>query len=158
MKHIARTVVEAFDYVASSRLANSISTDFSEHLINFLKLGTPCNLPDCQHGEVVRLDDLMQNHHMSNADHADQDLHDVLHSYYKVALKRFVDSLRMQAADCYLITGSETPLALFSPAFVAGMTPGQLEEVAGEDLTIRRRRLQLEKEQRDLEDGKKITS
>ena len=44
---------------------------------------------DCQHGEVVRLDDLMQNHPMSNADHAIQDLHDILHSYYKVALKRF---------------------------------------------------------------------
>ena len=56
----------------------------------------------------------------------------------------------MQAADYYLITGSETPLALFSLAFVARMTPGQLEEVAGEDLSIQRRRLQLEKEQRDL--------
>jgi hypothetical protein len=38
------------------------------------------------------------------------------------------------------------------------MTPGQLEEVAGEDLTIKRRRVQLEKEQKDLEDGKKILS
>ena len=113
---------------------------------------------DCQYGEVVRLDDLMQNHPMSNADHAIQDLHDILHSYYKVALKRFIDSLRMQAADYFLITGSETPLTLFSPALVAEMTPGQLEEVAGEDLTIKRRRLQLEKEQRDLEDGKKILS
>lgn len=27
---------------------------------------------------------------MSNADHAIQDLHDILHSYYKVALKRFL--------------------------------------------------------------------
>lgn len=113
---------------------------------------------ECRYGEVVRLDDLMHNHPMSNADHAIQDLHDILHSYYKVALKRFIDSLRMQAADYFLITGSETPLTLFSPALVAEMTPGQLEEVAGEDLTIKRRRLQLEKEQRDLEDGKKILS
>ena len=115
-------------------------------------------ISEYQHGQVVRLDDLMRNHPMSNADHAIQDLHDILHSYYKVALKRFVDSLRMQATDYYLITGSETSLTLFSPAFVAGMTPGQLEEVAGEDLTIKRRRLQLEKERRDLEDGKKILS
>ncbi len=112
-------------------------------------------LSDCQHGEVVRLDDIMQNHPMSNADHAIQDLHDILHSYYKVARKRFVDSLRMQAADYFLITGSKTPLTLCSPAFVAGMTLGQLEEVAGEDLAIKRRRVQLEKE---LEDGKKILS
>ena len=113
---------------------------------------------DCQHGVVVRLDDLMQTNPMSNADHAIQDLHDILHSYFKVALKRFIDSLRMQAADYYLIAGSGTPLTLFSPAFVAEMMPGQLEEVAGEDLTIKRRRLQLEKEQRDLEEGKKILS
>lgn len=64
----------------------------------------------------------------------------------------------MQAADYYLITGSETPLASFSLAFVARITPGQLEEVAGEDLIIQRRRLQLEKVQRDLEEGKKILS
>ena len=115
-------------------------------------------ISDRTHGEVVKLDDIMQNHPMSNADHAIQDLHDILHSYYKVALKRFIDSLRMQAADHFLITGSRTPLTLFSPAFVAGMTPEQLEEVAGEDLTIKRRRVQLEKEQRDLEDGKKILS
>jgi len=115
-------------------------------------------LSDCQHGEVVRLDDIMQNHPMNNADHAIQDLHDILHSYYKVARKRFVDSLRMQGADYFLITGSKTPLTLFSPTFVAGMTPGQLEEVAEEDLTMKRRRVQLEKEQKDLEDGKKILS
>ena len=115
-------------------------------------------LSDCQYGDVVRLDDIMQNHPMSNADHAIQDLHDILHSYYKVARKRFVDCLRMQAADYFLITGSKTPLKLFSPAFVAGMTPEQLEEVAGEDLIMKRRRVQLGKEQKDLEDGKKILS
>ena len=46
VKHTARTAVEPFDYVASSRYANPVSTDFSEHLINFLKLGTQCNLPE----------------------------------------------------------------------------------------------------------------
>lgn len=113
---------------------------------------------DCRHGEVVKLDDIMQNHPMSNAYHAIQDLHDILHSYYKVARKRFVDSVRMQAADHYLTTGPNAPLKLFSPAFVAGMTPTQLEEVAGEDLTLKRRRMQLEKESKDLADGKMILS
>lgn len=113
---------------------------------------------DYRYKEIIRFDDLMQNHFMSNVDHVIQNLYNILHSYYKVALKRFVDSLRMQVVDYHLITGSETPLTLFSSAFVAEMTPGQLEEVAGEDLTIKRRRLQLEKERRDLEDGKKILS
>jgi hypothetical protein len=38
------------------------------------------------------------------------------------------------------------------------MTPTQLEEVAREDLTLKRRRIQLEKESKNLEDGKKILS
>ena len=38
------------------------------------------------------------------------------------------------------------------------MTPIQLEEVAGEDLTLKRRRMQLKKENKDLEDGKRILS
>jgi hypothetical protein len=113
---------------------------------------------DCTHGEVVKLDDIIQHHPMSNDDHAIQDLHDILQSYYKVARKRFVDSLRMQAADYHLTTGPRTPLKLFSPAFVAEMTPTQLEEVAGEDLTLKRKRIQLEKESRNLEDGKRILS
>ena len=113
---------------------------------------------DCKHGEVVRLDDVVQNHPMSNDDHAIQDLHDILQSYYKVACKRFVDCIRMQAADYHLTTGSRTPLTLFSPAFVAEMTPTQLEEVAGEDLTLKRKRTQLERELKNLEDGKRILS
>ncbi len=113
---------------------------------------------DCKHGRVVKLEDIVQNHPMSNVDHSIQDLHDILRSYYKVARKRFVDSLRMQAADYYLTTGPRTPLKLFSPAFIAEMTPSQLEEVAGEDLTLKRRRIQLEKESRNLEDGKRILS
>ena len=46
VKHTARTAVEPFDYVGSSRRANPISTDFSEHLTNFLELGARCNLPE----------------------------------------------------------------------------------------------------------------
>ncbi len=113
-------------------------------------------LSDCKHGEVVRLDDIIQNHPMSNVDHVIQDLHDILHAYYKVACKRFVDCLRIQAADHFLTTGPRTPLKLFSPAFVAGLTPTQLEEVAGEDLPLKRRRMQLEKEDAELEEGKNI--
>ena len=111
---------------------------------------------DCSHGDVVRLDDLAVHHPMSNAEHTIQDVHDILKSYYKVARKRFADSLRMQAADHFLITGPDTPLTLFSPAFVAALTPNQLEEVAGEDVSSKRKRNQLEKEMGDLEQGRRI--
>jgi hypothetical protein len=103
-------------------------------------------LSDFQHGKVVRLDDIAQNYPLSNTDHIIQETHDILRSYYKLAWKRLVDSVRIQVADYFLVTGTDTPLTLFSPTFVASMTPEQLEEVAGEDIAVKRRRVQLEKE------------
>ena len=114
------------------------------------------SLDGCKHGTVVRLHDIIQNHPMSNVQHIVQDLHDILESYYKVARKRFVDTVCMQGTDHYLITGPKSPLKLFSPAFVIEMSPEQLEEVAGEDVALKRKRKQLRKEILNLEAGKKI--
>lgn len=77
---------------------------------------------------------------MSNAEQTAQDLHDVLEAYYKVARKRFVDNVCMQAADHHLVTGPESPLKLFSPAWVNGLSKNQLEELVGEDPGTRRER------------------
>jgi hypothetical protein len=51
----------------------------------------------------VKLDDVVQNHPMSNTKHVVQDIHDILFSYYKVARKRFVDNMCMHAVDHFLI-------------------------------------------------------
>jgi hypothetical protein len=103
-------------------------------------------------------------------------------AYYKVAHKRFVDTVCMQyvfsellppppylpqmnkadsenfnrGADHYLVTGPDTPLKVFSPNSVAGLTDMQLEAIAGEELGTKRKSKQLQKEIRDLEAGKKI--
>jgi hypothetical protein len=111
---------------------------------------------DCNHGTVVRLEDIMSHHPMSNIEHTVQDLHDILKSYYQVAWKRVVDVVCMQAAEHHLISGPTTPLKLFSPAFVGNMTSEQLQDIAGEDPSQKRRRTQLRKEMEDLEKGKKI--
>ena len=105
---------------------------------------------------AVHVDDLAMNHPMSNADHVVRDIHDILQSYYKVARKRFVDNIIMQGAAYHLITGPNTPLKLFNPAFVATMTEEQLEDVAGEDALLKRKRADLKKEMKDLETGRKI--
>ncbi|PGG97552.1 hypothetical protein AJ79_09167 [Helicocarpus griseus UAMH5409] len=110
----------------------------------------------CSHGEVVRLKDIVHHNPMSNVEHTVHDLHDTLKSYYKVARKRFVDSVCMQAADYHLVTGPETPLKQFSPAFVQSLSPEQLEEIAGEDSKLKRKRAQLHKEISELEAGRKI--
>lgn len=100
--------------------------------------------------------DLVRIHHMSNFKQTVEDIHDILKSYYKVARKRFVDNVCMQAADFYLVTGPEAPMNIFSPAWVYCLSPDQLEHIAGEELSIRRRRHRLQKETQDLEAGRKI--
>ncbi|KAK8159573.1 P-loop containing nucleoside triphosphate hydrolase protein [Phyllosticta citrichinensis] len=108
--------------------------------------------------KVVRLDDLGKSHPMSNTEHIVQDLHDILAAYYKVALKRVVDIVSMQAASYYLVLGPNTPLTLFSPALVGRLTDSELEEIAGEDPSQKRKREELQKEFNGLEKGKKILS
>ncbi|KAK2789402.1 hypothetical protein FQN52_006266 [Onygenales sp. PD_12] len=109
-----------------------------------------------QHGAVVRLSDVASRNSMSNTEHMVQDLHDILKSYYKVARKRFVDSVCMQAADFHLVTGPNTPIKQFSPAFIQGLSSEQLEKIAGEDAKLKRKRTQLRKEIKELEAGRKI--
>ncbi|KAL8941287.1 MAG: hypothetical protein Q9216_002348 [Gyalolechia sp. 2 TL-2023] len=92
----------------------------------------------------------------SNLEHVIQDLHDILKSYYKVARKRFVDVMCMQAADYYLVTGPDAPARVFTPAFVSGLTTEQLESIAGEELVSRKKRVTLTREIGNLENGKKI--
>ena len=108
------------------------------------------------HGTVVRLDDITQNHPMSNLQHIVRDIHDILKAYYKVARKRFVDNMCMQASDYHLVTGPNSPLLLFSPSFVQDLTTDQLEEIAGEEPSLKRKRKALQKELKDLEAGRKI--
>ena len=110
----------------------------------------------CTHGEVVRTSDLFYHEHMHNDEYTIQGLHDVLQSYYKVTRKTFVDNLRKHAGDHFLTSGPDTPLTLFSPAFVAKLTREELEEAVGEDRQVKRQRANLEKEAHDLEEAMKI--
>ncbi len=74
---------------------------------------------------------------MSNDDHTIQDLHDTLKSYYKVARKRFVDAVCLQAVDHFLVSGKTSPLWIFSPHFIGKMSDAELHQIAGdEDETI----------------------
>ncbi|KKZ63827.1 hypothetical protein EMCG_01932 [[Emmonsia] crescens] len=90
-------------------------------------------ISDHKYGTVIRLKDIVHHNPMSSVERTIQDLHDILKSYYKVARKRFVDNVCMQAAVYHLVMGPQTPLKQFSPAFVQGLSPEQLKEIAGED-------------------------
>lgn len=107
---------------------------------------------------MVKIEDMFQHNNMSNAEHVVNDMHDILRSYYKVALKRIVDNLCMQAADYHLLTGPDTPLKMLTPEFIRSLTAEQLEEIAGEEIGVKGRRKELLKTIEDLEKGQKILS
>lgn len=107
-------------------------------------------------GKVVKIDALIQHPSMSNAKHVVQNIHDILGAYYKVARKRFVDNVCLQATDNYLVSGPKNPLSLLSPSYIQDLTPSQLEHIAGEDASMAQKRQQLKKEISDLKAGKEI--
>ena len=108
------------------------------------------------YGEVVKVDDILRTTTASNVDHAIRELHDILKSYYKVARKRFVEFMCMQAVDHHLITGPTAPISLFFPSFVSKLDKDQLERIAGEDVSTRKKREELRREIENLTNGKKI--
>ncbi|KAL8902671.1 MAG: hypothetical protein Q9207_004473 [Kuettlingeria erythrocarpa] len=108
------------------------------------------------YGAMVQVDSMIQGSTGSNTEHTIQDLHDILRSYYKVARKRFVDVLCMQAADYHLVKGPDAPARVFTPAFVSGLTAEQLEQIAGEEMVSKKKREGLMREIGNLQNGKKI--
>lgn len=106
---------------------------------------------------LVRLSDLTKGKtYSSNLEQAVEDLHDLLLVYYKVARKRFVDTVIAQAADYFLLTGEESPLNILTPPFISSMSAEQLEQIAGEDMASKNKRQDLKKQIAALEEGNKV--
>ena len=101
-------------------------------------------------------DEITTHSAMSNREHIVQDMHDILKAYYKVAMKRFIDGVMMQAVDYHLLSGSTSPLKVLSPELAGSLTTEELAQIAGEDELVRMRRLELKKTIDELERGKKI--
>ncbi|KAF2141514.1 uncharacterized protein K452DRAFT_228544 [Aplosporella prunicola CBS 121167] len=104
---------------------------------------------------LLRLRDTL-NVFVSNDDQTVEDMHDILKSYYKVALKRFIDTICMQAVDYYLISGPVSPLSIFSPEFVSLLPENELEEIAGERSSTTEKRASISKEIATLRAGKRV--
>ena len=107
-------------------------------------------------GKFVKLDNIPKAIPMGNMDHTVLDIHSILKAYYKVARKRFVDTVCMQGTDYHLLSGDDSPLRIFSPLFITSLTNDQLESIAGENPSSKHLRKTLKLEIKALEDGKKL--
>jgi hypothetical protein len=87
----------------------------------------------------VTLSQLERVTHLSNEDQAVFDIHDILKAYYKVALKRFTDSVVLQAIErCYFGRGG--PVMLITPEYIGEFSDQDLDEVAHETYDTARAR------------------
>ncbi|KAG6367637.1 hypothetical protein INS49_001830 [Diaporthe citri] len=103
-------------------------------------------------GPVIRLASLGSiNITRSNPEQVREHLHDILESYYKVSVKRFVDVICQQVIDHFLLNGKDSPLHVFSTDLVFDLSADALEMVAGEDQVTKQERERLRREMESLE-------
>lgn len=90
-------------------------------------------------GVTFNTSKVMHGVHLSNEDQAVFDIHDILKSYYKVAVKRFIDNVIIHVSERHII-GDDGPLKLLSPGLIGEFEDARLTEIAGENLAISKKR------------------
>ncbi|TLS21268.1 uncharacterized protein PpBr36_10533 [Pyricularia pennisetigena] len=82
-------------------------------------------------------------HNQSNAEHTQEYILDVLKSYYKVAMKRFIDNISLYVVHHDLLYAEDGPLNVFNSNFVYSLDEFQLDQIAGESILVRSEREKL---------------
>ncbi|KAI9045151.1 P-loop containing nucleoside triphosphate hydrolase protein [Aspergillus affinis] len=98
-----------------------------------------------QEGKAQRIDfsKIMTQVHLSNEDQAVYDIHDIIKSYYKVALKRFSDNVVLQVAERHLL-GPEGPVKILSPELIGELSDAELADIASENFATASLRVELQ--------------
>ncbi|KXJ84627.1 hypothetical protein Micbo1qcDRAFT_16894 [Microdochium bolleyi] len=91
-----------------------------------------------------------------NAEQVCTDIVDTLASYYKVARKRFVDTICQQAINHYLLDRADSPLKILCADLVMSLSAKQLDMIAGEDASSRALRAALTRQRDSLRAAKKV--
>lgn len=92
----------------------------------------------------------------SNPRQMSEYLHDIVKSYYEVALRRFMDVVCQQVIFHFLLNSKEGPLHVFSNEMVFELNASTLDMVAGEDEVKKQEREQLEREIVNLRAAMKV--
>ena len=82
-------------------------------------------------------------------------IHDTLKAYYTVALTRFIDNMSNQVIERNLMCNGG-PVRIFTPTYVAGLSPEDLNAIAGEDEASSDHRQELRTQIARLEKAKRI--
>ncbi|KID97354.1 interferon-induced GTP-binding protein Mx2, partial [Metarhizium majus ARSEF 297] len=93
---------------------------------------------------------------MDNTQQVCEDILDTLESYYKVARKRFVDTICQHVVDYMLLGGPESPLKVLCADRVLKLSSEQLEIIAGEDTASKNQRQVLTRELESLQKAAQV--
>lgn len=80
--------------------------------------------------------------HVSNAQNLADEIHDVLKAYYEIARDDFIEYVNHLIIEPYL-NAPDGPVLFFSPLYVSGLAPEQLESLAIEQVALVRERTDL---------------
>ncbi len=106
---------------------------------------------------MVNLDDIAEAAEgKQNAEQLQEEIHDILHAYYSLALDRFIDNVFQLAVDYRLLHGPLSPLNIFTQDWVISLESEQLERIVSETESAKKRRLQLSKKVENLSKALKI--
>ncbi|KAI1323059.1 P-loop containing nucleoside triphosphate hydrolase protein [Xylariaceae sp. FL0255] len=92
----------------------------------------------------------------ANSAHVRDYMHDVLQSYYKVVLKRFVDNVVQQAVHWHLLSEDHGPLSAFSTDVIFRLGEDELATIAGESLQVQLHREKLSRDIANFEAALKV--
>ncbi|KIL94336.1 hypothetical protein FAVG1_02899 [Fusarium avenaceum] len=81
----------------------------------------------------------------SNVTQLQEEIHDILHAYYQLALNRFVDNVFQITVDYHLLHGPHSPLRVFNQEWVINLEPVELGKIAGEANSTKKSRSRLTK-------------
>ena len=80
--------------------------------------------------------------HVSNAQNLADEIHDVLKAYYEIARDDFIENVNHLIVEPFL-NASDGPVLFFSPLYVSGLAPQELESLAIEQVVLVRERTDL---------------
>ncbi|KAL8682057.1 MAG: hypothetical protein Q9186_001846 [Xanthomendoza sp. 1 TL-2023] len=70
--------------------------------------------------------------HMSNTQNLEDDIHDMLQSYYELALRDFIEFVTQQVVESYL-RDPKGPVLFFNPTYINSLEDGKIDELGAED-------------------------